>query len=144
MRNDFFAHLETLPLSYFQTHRTGDLMSRATNDLNAVRMMIGPSIMYSANTLVYTVGALSFMISISPWLTLFTFLPLPAVSIVINRAKTESRREARSVPLSTLAAESGDTLPPTGARSPRADSSGRRRCGCSRRRSRRCPRRSGS
>src|SRR6476646_2857145 len=40
MRNDFFAHLETLPLGYFQSHRTGDLMSRATNDLNAVRMMI--------------------------------------------------------------------------------------------------------
>ena len=45
MRNDFFAHLETLPLGYFQSHRTGDLMSRATNDLSAVRMMIGPSIM---------------------------------------------------------------------------------------------------
>src|SRR5262245_11279187 len=45
MRNDFFAHLEKLPPSYFQTHRTGDLMSRATNDLNAVRMMIGPSVM---------------------------------------------------------------------------------------------------
>ncbi|PYR02672.1 MAG: ABC transporter ATP-binding protein, partial [Acidobacteria bacterium] len=44
MRNDFFAHLEKLPLAYFQTHRTGDLMSRATNDLNAVRMMIGPSV----------------------------------------------------------------------------------------------------
>ena len=51
IRNDFFAHLETLPLAYFQSHRTGDLMSRATNDLNAVRMMIGPSIMYSANTM---------------------------------------------------------------------------------------------
>ena len=50
MRNDFFAHLQKLPLAYFQAHRTGDLMSRATNDLNAVRMMIGPSIMYSANT----------------------------------------------------------------------------------------------
>ena len=47
MRNDFFAHLQTLPLSYFQAHRTGDLMSRATNDLNAVRMMIGPSVMYA-------------------------------------------------------------------------------------------------
>src|SRR5206468_2441857 len=45
MRNDFFAHLERLPAAYFQSHRTGDLMSRATNDLNAVRMMIGPSIM---------------------------------------------------------------------------------------------------
>ncbi len=46
LRNDFFAHLQRLPLSYFQTHRTGDLMSRATNDLNAVRMMIGPAVMY--------------------------------------------------------------------------------------------------
>src|SRR5262245_20484829 len=43
MRNDFFAHLQTLPMSYFQSHRTRDLMSRATNDLTAVRMMIGPS-----------------------------------------------------------------------------------------------------
>ena len=51
MRNDFFAHLERLPLAYFQAHRTGDLMSRATNDLNAVRMMVGPAVMYSANTL---------------------------------------------------------------------------------------------
>src|SRR5579872_6573557 len=44
MRNDFFARLQTLPVGYYQSHRTGDLMSRATNDLNAVRMMIGPSI----------------------------------------------------------------------------------------------------
>ena len=62
MRNDFFAHLETLPLGYFQAHRTGDLMSRATNDLNAVRMMIGPSIMYSANTLLTFVAALAMML----------------------------------------------------------------------------------
>ena len=59
-------------------------MARATNDLNAVRMLLGPAIMYSANTIVYTAGALAFMISISPWLTLYTFLPLPAVSIVIQ------------------------------------------------------------
>src|SRR5574341_2196513 len=48
LRNDFFAHLQRFPLAYFQANRTGDLMSRATNDLNAVRMMVGPSIMYSA------------------------------------------------------------------------------------------------
>ena len=77
LRNDLFARLEDLSYSYYQRHRTGDIMARATNDLNAVRMLLGPAIMYSANTLVYTVGALSFMISISPWLTLFTFLPLP-------------------------------------------------------------------
>ena len=84
LRNDIFAHLETLSYSYYQRMRTGDIMARATNDLNAVRMLIGPAIMYSANTIVYTAGALAFMISISPWLTLYTFLPLPAVSIVIQ------------------------------------------------------------
>ena len=84
LRNDLFAHLEVLSYSYYQRHRTGDIMARATNDLNAVRMLLGPAIMYSANTLVYTAGALAFMISISPWLTLYTFLPLPAVSVVIQ------------------------------------------------------------
>ena len=84
LRNDLFARLESLSYSYYQRHRTGDIMARATNDLNAVRMLLGPAIMYSANTIVYTAGALGFMISISPWLTLYTFLPLPAVSVVIQ------------------------------------------------------------
>ncbi len=84
LRNDLFARLEGLSYSYYQRNRTGDIMARATNDLAAVRMLLGPAIMYSANTIVYTAGALAFMISISPRLTLFTFLPLPAVSIVIQ------------------------------------------------------------
>src|SRR5262245_30932512 len=84
MRNDFFAHLEKLPPAYFQRHRTGDLMSRATNDLNAVRMMIGPSIMYSANTLLTFVVALSLMIAIDARLTLFALIPLPFVSISVK------------------------------------------------------------
>jgi ATP-binding cassette, subfamily B, multidrug efflux pump len=84
LRNDLFARLESLSYSYYQRNRTGDIMARATNDLNAVRMLLGPAIMYSANTIVYTAGALAFMISISPWLTLYTFLPLPLVSVVIQ------------------------------------------------------------
>jgi ATP-binding cassette subfamily B protein len=84
MRNDFFAHLEKLPLAYFQSHRTGDLMSRATNDLSAVRMMIGPSIMYSANTLLTFAVALTLMISIDPWLTVWSLVPLPFVSISVK------------------------------------------------------------
>jgi ATP-binding cassette subfamily B multidrug efflux pump len=84
LRNDLFHKLESLSYSYYQRHRTGDIMARATNDLNAVRMLLGPAIMYSANTFIYTAGALAFMITISPWLTLYTFLPLPAVSIVIQ------------------------------------------------------------
>ncbi|HWW83369.1 MAG TPA: ABC transporter transmembrane domain-containing protein, partial [Vicinamibacterales bacterium] len=84
MRNDFFAHLEKMSVPYFQTHRTGDLMSRATNDLNAVRMMIGPSIMYSANTLLAFVVSLAMMIQIDPWLTMFALIPLPFVSISVK------------------------------------------------------------
>ena len=59
-------------------------MARATNDLNAVRMLVGPAIMYSANTIVFTAGALVFMLSISPKLTLYAFLPLPIVSIAVQ------------------------------------------------------------
>src|SRR5579871_2574235 len=84
LRNDLFRHLETLSYSYYQRTRTGDIMARATNDLNAVRMLLGPAIMYSANTIVFTVGALAFMLSISPRLTLYAFLPLPIVSILIQ------------------------------------------------------------
>ncbi len=84
LRNDLFAHLERLSHSYYQRNRTGDIMARATNDLNAVRMLLGPAIMYSANTLVFTAGALGFMLAISPKLTIFAFLPLPLASIVIQ------------------------------------------------------------
>ena len=84
LRNDLFRHLESLSYSYYQRTRTGDIMARATNDLNAVRMLLGPAIMYSANTVVFTAGALAFMLSISPRLTLYAFLPLPVVSITIQ------------------------------------------------------------
>jgi ATP-binding cassette subfamily B multidrug efflux pump len=84
LRNDLFRHLEGLSYSYYQRTRTGDIMARATNDLNAVRMLLGPAIMYSANTLVFTVAALVFMERISPRLTLYAFAPLPAASIVVQ------------------------------------------------------------
>jgi ATP-binding cassette subfamily B protein len=84
LRNDLFARLETLSYSYYQKTRTGDIMARATNDLNAVRMLLGPAIMYTANTLVFTAAALAFMIAISPKLTLYAFAPLPLASITIQ------------------------------------------------------------
>src|ERR1700737_4676656 len=84
LRNDLFQHLEGLSNSFYQRTRTGDIMARATNDLNAVRMLLGPAIMYSANTIVFTAGALVFMLSISPKLTLYAFLPLPVVSVTIQ------------------------------------------------------------
>jgi ATP-binding cassette subfamily B multidrug efflux pump len=84
LRNDLFQHLETLSYSYYQRVRTGDIMARMTNDLNAVRMLLGPAIMYSANTLVFTAAALSFMLKISPALTFYAFIPLPIISVVIQ------------------------------------------------------------
>ena len=84
LRNDIFRTLELQAPGYFREHRTGDIMARATNDLNAVRMLLGPAIMYSLNTLLFTVGALIFMVRISPWLTLLAFVPLPAASILVQ------------------------------------------------------------
>jgi ATP-binding cassette, subfamily B, multidrug efflux pump len=84
LRNDLFEHLESLSYSYYQRTRVGDIMARATNDLNAVRMLLGPAIMYTANTIIFTAGALAFMLNISPRLTVFAFLPLPAASILVQ------------------------------------------------------------
>ena len=83
LRNDFFAHLQRLDLAYFQRHRTGDLMSRATSDLSAVRMMIGPAVMYTATTVLTFAVAFVLMLSIHRRLTLLALIPLPLVSIFV-------------------------------------------------------------
>ena len=85
LRNDLFHHLQRLPPAWFQANRTGDLMSRATNDLSAVRMMAGPAIMYTASTSITFAVALCLMLSLSPALTLLALLPLPVVSVVVKR-----------------------------------------------------------
>jgi ATP-binding cassette subfamily B multidrug efflux pump len=84
IRNDLFAHLSLQPPSFFQRHRTGDIMARSTNDLNAVRQLLGPAIMYSANTVVFTAAALPFMLRISPRLTMYAFVPLPIASVLVQ------------------------------------------------------------
>jgi ATP-binding cassette subfamily B protein len=84
LRNDFFAHLERLPMSFFQQNRTGDLMSRATNDLSSVRMMVGPAVMYLANTIITAVVSLFLMFSLDVRLTLIVLIPLPIVSITVK------------------------------------------------------------
>ena len=80
LRNEFFAHLQRQPLEWFHRRRTGELMSIATNDMAAVRMMLGPGVMYTVNTLTVGVLSLTFMLAISPRLTLLSLLPLPLVS----------------------------------------------------------------
>ena len=106
MRNAFFARLQVLPLAYYQGRRTGDLMSRATNDLNAVRMMIGPAVMYSANTILVFVVAIILMLSLDTTLTLMALTPLPLVSISVRYfgASIHKRFEAIQEQLSSLSA----------------------------------------
>jgi ATP-binding cassette subfamily B protein len=84
LRNDLFSTLEKQPAAYYQQHRTGDIMARMTNDLNAVRMLLGPAIMYSANTILFTVGSLYFLLRVSPFLTLVALAPLPLASILVQ------------------------------------------------------------
>ena len=81
IRNAFFAHLQRLPLAYFHANRTGDLMSRGTNDLNAVRMMVGPAVLYAATTGLTFVVALIFLLSLNVRLTLLALLPLPLMTV---------------------------------------------------------------
>jgi ATP-binding cassette subfamily B protein len=84
LRNDLFRKLETQDSGFYQRYRTGDIMARMTNDLNAVRMLLGPALMYSANTVFLSVFALFFMLRISPYLTLVALAPMPLASIVIQ------------------------------------------------------------
>jgi len=83
LRNDLFAHLVSLSPDFYARHRTGDIMARATNDLNAVRMMLGPGIMYWMETSLTFVLAIAVM-AVSDWkLTIFAVLPAPLVSVAV-------------------------------------------------------------
>jgi ATP-binding cassette subfamily B multidrug efflux pump len=120
IRNDLFAHLSLQPPSFFQRHRTGDIMARSTNDLNAVRQLLGPAIMYSANTLVFTAAALPFMLRISPRLTLCAFVPLPIASVLVQYfgARIHKRFERIQASFSDISAQAEENF--SGARLIRA------------------------
>jgi ATP-binding cassette subfamily B protein len=120
LRNDFFAHLERLPVSFFQENRTGDLMSRATNDLSSVRMMIGPAVMYLANTIITAVVSLFLMFSLDVSLTLIVLAPLPIVSITVRMFGTRIHKTFEEVQerLSDMSAIAQESL--TGVRVVRA------------------------
>ena len=120
LRNDIFSNLERQSASYYHTHRTGDIMARTTNDLNAVRMLLGPAIMYSANTIVFTAAALPFMYHISPKLTFFAFVPLPMASILVQYfgARIHRRFERIQAMFSDISAKAQENF--SGARLIRA------------------------
>jgi ATP-binding cassette subfamily B protein len=112
LRNDFFAHLQRMPLAFFQERRTGDLMSRATNDLSAVRQMAGPAVMYTSNTSLTFAAAILLMLSIDARLTLIALIPLPFVSISVSYfgAAIHRRFEKIQEQLSDLSAVTQEAL----------------------------------
>ncbi len=84
LRADLLSHLLKLDPEFYVRNRTGELMSRATNDLSSVRMVLGPGLMYSATTLFTMILAISVMLLLSPTLTLWVLLPVPVVAIVVR------------------------------------------------------------
>ena len=120
LRNDFFRHLLGLDATFYGSVRTGDLMSRATNDTQAVRMAVGPAVMYTVNTAVIFAFALSIMLVISPRLTAYAMVPmviLPPVVLGFGRV-IHARFEAIQEQFSTLSTMVQENL--TGVRIVRA------------------------
>jgi ATP-binding cassette subfamily B protein len=112
LRNDFFARLQLFEPAYFHRNRTGDLMSRATNDLNAVRMMIGPAVMYLSNTVLTFIAVIILMLSLNRRLTLLSLIPLPILSVAVYffGAVIHRRFDKIQEQLSTLSAVTQEAL----------------------------------
>jgi ATP-binding cassette subfamily B multidrug efflux pump len=85
LRGDFWKHIQRLPLRYFQNTSTGNIMAHATNDINAVRMFIGPAVMYSTDTSVRLLMVLALMLSLNVSLTIYALLPLPLLSVLVYK-----------------------------------------------------------
>ncbi|MFB3908384.1 MAG: ABC transporter ATP-binding protein [Candidatus Eisenbacteria bacterium] len=97
IRSDLFDRLQVFSLSFFQGQRTGDLMARATNDLNAVRDVLGPGMMYMMNTVVTVTGSVAVMLRLDPWLTLFSLAPFPLLAFLVRYFASEMHRRSRAV-----------------------------------------------
>ncbi len=85
MRQDFWAHIQKLSLRFFQNNSTGNIMAHATNDISAVRMFVGPAVMYSFDTVSKFIIVIVIMITLSPSLTLYSLLPLPILSYLVYK-----------------------------------------------------------
>ncbi|MSS73173.1 MAG: ABC transporter ATP-binding protein [Candidatus Latescibacteria bacterium] len=97
IRNDYFAHLLKLPLAYFQKTPTGDLMARATNDLEAVRMFLGMGLMFMMEAVIIFSASLYVMLTIHVPLTVFALLPLPLLSFLVNRLASRVHHRFREI-----------------------------------------------
>jgi ATP-binding cassette subfamily B protein len=85
MRNDFFDHIMDQDQQYFHSHSTGEIMALSSNDISAVRNFLGPGIMYTSETIINFIMAISLMVSLNPSLTLVAVIPIPLISYVVYR-----------------------------------------------------------
>lgn len=112
LRNDFFRGLQRLPASFYNRSRTGDLMSRATSDLSAVRMMVGPAVMYAASTVLLFVTAVALMCSLNFRLAMVALVTLPLVSLSVKvfGSAIHDRSERIQAQLADLSAVAHEAL----------------------------------
>ena len=111
LKNTIYDHYQKLSLRFYKQNRTGDLMSRVSEDVSRVRMYVGPALMYSVNTITLFVIVISYMVSVAPKLTLYTLLPLPILSVMIYKLSKAIHERSTLVQqmlsqLSTFAQES--------------------------------------
>jgi ATP-binding cassette subfamily B protein len=94
LKNEVFKQYENLSLNFYKQNRTGDLMSRISEDVSKVRMYVGPAVMYTINTLIRFTIVIIYMFNVSPKLTLYTLLPLPILSYTIFKLSTEINKRS--------------------------------------------------
>jgi ATP-binding cassette subfamily B multidrug efflux pump len=94
LKNEVFKQYENLSLNFYKQNRTGDLMSRISEDVSKVRMYVGPAVMYTINTLIRFTIVIIYMFNVSPELTLYTLLPLPILSYTIFKLSTEINKRS--------------------------------------------------
>jgi len=94
LKNEVFRHYEVLSQSFYKRNRTGDLMNRISEDVGKVRMYVGPAVMYSLQTFIRFAIVITYMVKVSPLLTLYTLLPLPILSYAIFKLSTEINKRS--------------------------------------------------
>ncbi|HEX9661248.1 MAG TPA: ABC transporter ATP-binding protein [Candidatus Binatia bacterium] len=97
LRNDLFAHLQKLPVSFYQSQRTGDLMSRLINDISAVRVMLGPGFLNFINAPLYFIYALALMFSMDARMTLAALAPFPVLILAVGKFRGQIMKRSMEV-----------------------------------------------
>ncbi|MFD2999755.1 ABC transporter ATP-binding protein [Pontibacter toksunensis] len=97
LKNDIYAHYQSLPLSFYRKNNTGDLMSRISEDVSRVRMYLGPAIMYGVNLVILFIMVIPYMLSVNVKLTVYTLIPLPILAISIYYVNNIIQRKSDEI-----------------------------------------------